>query len=52
MFTSQGQNNAPVDVSNLDTIEFGNNPQLNSSSGETEAFADVAHNGSIISHHS
>ncbi|PBL02978.1 hypothetical protein ARMGADRAFT_955675 [Armillaria gallica] len=52
MFTSQGQNNAPVDVSNLDTIEFGNNPHINSSSGETEAFADVAHNGSIISHHS
>ncbi|PBL02981.1 hypothetical protein ARMGADRAFT_1024102 [Armillaria gallica] len=52
IFTSQGQNNAPLDVSNLDTIEFGNNLHVNSSSEEAEAFADVAHNGSIISHHS
>ncbi|KAK0444380.1 hypothetical protein EV421DRAFT_2018673, partial [Armillaria borealis] len=46
VFTSQGQNNA-LNVSNLATIEFGNNPHVNSSSGETETFADVAHNGSM-----
>ncbi|SJL02425.1 uncharacterized protein ARMOST_05752 [Armillaria ostoyae] len=51
MFTSQGQNNAP-NVSNLGTIEFGNNPHVNNSSGETETFADVAHNGSMVSHYS
>ncbi|KAK0444378.1 hypothetical protein EV421DRAFT_1800763, partial [Armillaria borealis] len=50
MFTSQGQNNARVDVSNLDTIEFGNNPHVNSSSGVPETFADVAHNESMLSH--
>ncbi|KAK0491423.1 hypothetical protein IW261DRAFT_1602125 [Armillaria novae-zelandiae] len=41
VFTSQGQNNAPVDVSNLDTIEFGNNPHANGSSGEAGTFADT-----------
>ncbi|KAK0243211.1 hypothetical protein EDD85DRAFT_761205 [Armillaria nabsnona] len=51
LFASQGQSNAPADVSNLDTIEFGN-PHVNSSSGETETFAGVAHNGSMVSHHS
>ncbi|PBK66931.1 hypothetical protein ARMSODRAFT_959602 [Armillaria solidipes] len=49
MFTSQGQNNAP-NVSNLGTIEFGNNPHVNSSSGEPETFADVAQNESMVSH--
>ncbi|SJL02427.1 uncharacterized protein ARMOST_05754 [Armillaria ostoyae] len=50
MFASQGQSNAPADVSNLDTIEFGNNPHANSPSGEPETFADVAYNESMLSH--
>ncbi|KAK0190541.1 hypothetical protein F5146DRAFT_1044688 [Armillaria mellea] len=52
VFTSQGRNNAPVDVSNLDTIEFGNNPHVNNSSRETETSEDVAYNGSMASHRS
>ncbi|PBL02983.1 hypothetical protein ARMGADRAFT_1058229 [Armillaria gallica] len=52
LFTSRGQNNAPADVSNLDTIEFGGNPHVNSSFRETETAADVTHNGTMISHRS
>ncbi|KAK0230367.1 hypothetical protein IW262DRAFT_397172 [Armillaria fumosa] len=52
IFTSQGQDNAPVDVSNLDTIEFGNNPHINSSSREAQTFAHVSHTGSTISYRS
>ncbi len=52
LFTSRGQNNAPADVSNLDTIEFGGNPHVNSSFRETETTADVTHNGTMVSHRS
>ncbi|KAK0491422.1 hypothetical protein IW261DRAFT_1413728 [Armillaria novae-zelandiae] len=49
--TSQGRSNARATVSNLDTIEFGHNPHVNSSSGEAETFADVAHTRlSVLDH--
>ncbi|KAK0243188.1 hypothetical protein EDD85DRAFT_319644 [Armillaria nabsnona] len=55
IFTFQDKSNpqerAP-DVSNLDTIEFGDNPHVNSSFGETETAADATHNGSMISYRS
>ncbi|KAK0243186.1 hypothetical protein EDD85DRAFT_900395 [Armillaria nabsnona] len=49
MFSLQGQGDA-LDASNLGTIEFGDNPHVNSSFGETEtSVADVTHNGSHLS---
>ncbi|KAK0491421.1 hypothetical protein IW261DRAFT_1437574 [Armillaria novae-zelandiae] len=39
-------------VSNLDTIEFGDNPRANSSFGETETFGDATRNASMVSRHS
>ncbi|PBK66936.1 hypothetical protein ARMSODRAFT_938665 [Armillaria solidipes] len=53
MFTDQDKSNTQEraqDVSNLDTIEFGDNPHVNSSFGETQTFADVTHHESMVSH--
>ncbi|KAK0499653.1 hypothetical protein EDD18DRAFT_1349847 [Armillaria luteobubalina] len=52
LFASQGQSIARANVSNLDTIEFGDNPHVTSSSREAETFADVAHTRSIVSYRS
>ncbi|PBL02976.1 hypothetical protein ARMGADRAFT_1159441 [Armillaria gallica] len=49
MFSLQGQDDA-LDVSNLGTIEYGDNPHVNSSFRETEtSVADVTHNESHLS---
>ncbi|KAK0499654.1 hypothetical protein EDD18DRAFT_1329813 [Armillaria luteobubalina] len=55
IFTSQDKSNPQEraqHVSNLDTIEFGDNPHANSSFGETETFGDATRNASMISHRS
>ncbi|KAK0230369.1 hypothetical protein IW262DRAFT_1453287 [Armillaria fumosa] len=55
IFTFQDKSNPQEraqDVSNLDTIEFGDNPRANSSFGETETFEDATRNASMVSHRS